>query len=114
MLPTETRKQNFLSCNSMKKNKWNNNNASVLTDNPVLHNTMAKTNCQDWFVWNTDGSEKAMSLVWSDLAVDIEHECVLDGLERHEGVQGLAPQRPPMIRNAGPKVKQGEIIFLKS
>lgn len=97
----------------MKNNKWRNDYA-VLTDNPVLHNAMAKTNCQDWFVWNTEMVQKSLFPVWSDLTVNIEHEGVLDGLERHEGVQGLAPQRPPMIRNAGPKVKQGEIIFLKS
>ena len=113
MLPTETRKQNFLSCNSMKKNKCKNNN--VLFSPIILSSTMpwprrtVRTGLSE-----IQMVQKRPGLVWSILTVNIEHECVLDGLERHEGVQGLAPQCPPMVRNAGSKVKQGEIILLKS
>ena len=113
MLPTETRKQNFLSCNSMKKNKCKNNN--VLFSPIILSSTMpwprrtVRTGLSE-----IQMVQKRPGLVWSILTVNIEHECVLDGLERHEGVQGLAPQCPPMVCNAGSKVKQGEIILLKS
>ena len=86
---------------------------ALLTDNSVLYDAMAKSNRQDWFVWNTNVSEFAKSCL-SELTVNIEHKGVLDRLERHEGVQRLAPQGPPVINNARPKLKQGEIIFLKS
>ena len=60
MLSTETRKQNFLSCNSMKERQ-----KILLLDThtyyPVLHNAMTKTNCQDWFVCNKNVSEMARS-----------------------------------------------------
>ena len=86
---------------------------ALLTDYSVLYDAMAKSNRQDWFVWNTNVSEFAKSCL-SELTVNIEHKGVLDRLERHEGVQRLAPQGPPVISNARPKLKQGEIIFLKS
>ena len=47
------------------------------------------------------------------LTVNVQHEGVLEGLERHEGVERLAAQRAPVVANAGPILKQRQFSFLK-
>ena len=47
------------------------------------------------------------------LTVDVQHERVLDGLQRHGGVEGLAPQRAPVILNTRPVLEQRHVLLLQ-
>ena len=47
------------------------------------------------------------------LTVNVQYKGVLEGLERHEGVERLAAQRAPVVADAGPILKQRQFSFLK-
>ena len=47
------------------------------------------------------------------LTVDVQHECVLDGLQRHGGVEGLAPQRAPVVLDTRPVLEQRHVLLLQ-
>ena len=47
------------------------------------------------------------------LTVDVEHEGVLDGLQRHGGVERLAPQRAAVVLDARPVLEQRHVLLLQ-